>query len=189
MTYIDTPHWSKWPKFRACRLLHPPPNIQHEDSNMSTNRSFNSTIDRMLTLNRALDEALASSWNGAPAHSRGWAPALDVIERQDAYLIAVEMPGVEPASVEVRFEQNVLTVRGTKPIGFDLPADTEVRVYSAERVSGDFERSVRLPEFVDSENIVAEARHGVLFLTVPKAQAARAKKIPIKGVESRQVGA
>ena len=158
---------------------------------MLTSRSLNSTIDRMLTLNRVLDEALASSWNGngASANGRAWVPALDVIERQDAYLIALEMPGVDPASVDISFEQNVLTVRGAKPLGFDLPQDAEVRVYSAERVSGTFERSVRLPEFVDSENISAEARHGVLFLTVPKAQAARAKKIAIKGAESKRVEA
>ena len=158
---------------------------------MLTSRSLNSTIDRMLTLNRVLDEALASSWNGngTSGNGRVWVPALDVIERQDAYLLAVEMPGVDPASVDISFEQNVLTVRGTKPHGFDLPQDAEVRVYSAERVSGNFERSVRLPEYVDSENISAETRHGVLFLTVPKAQAARAKKIAIKGVESKRVEA
>lgn len=154
---------------------------------MLTSRSLNSTIDRMLTLNRVLDEALSSSWNGSSAGSRVWVPALDVIEKQDAYLIAIEVPGIDPEAIEVSFEQNVLTVRGSKPLGFDLDEKAEVRVYAAERVSGNFERSVRLPEFVDSENIVAEARHGVLFLTVPKAQAARAKKISIKGVESRKI--
>ena len=81
----------------------------------------------------------------------------------------------------------MLTVRGTKPLGFQLDEKSEVRVYAAERVSGNFERSIRLPEFVDSESIVAEHRHGVLFLTVPKAQAARAKKIAIKGVETRKI--
>lgn len=153
---------------------------------MLTN-SFNSTIDRMLSLNRVLDEALAGSWNGSSSGSRVWVPALDVIEKQDAYLIALEIPGVDPASIDVSFEQNVLTVRGTKPLGFDLDKNTEVRVYAAERVSGTFERSVRLPEYVDGDNISAEASHGVLFLTVPKAQTARAKKISIKGFESKQI--
>lgn len=154
---------------------------------MLTSRSFNSTIDRMLTLNRVLDEALTGSWNGASGSGRVWVPALDVIERQDAYLIAMEIPGVDPAQVDISFEQNVLTVRGSKGLGFDLPENTEVRVYAAERVSGNFERAVRLPEFVDGENISAETRHGVLYLTVPKAQAARAKKVAIKGVEQKRV--
>lgn len=154
---------------------------------MLTSRSLNSTIDRMLSLNQVLDEALSGSWNGASAGSRVWVPALDVIEKQDAYLIAIEVPGIDPSNIDISFEQNVLTVRGSKPLGFNLDEKAEVRVYSAERVAGQFERSVRLPEFVDSESISAEARHGVLFLTVPKAQTARAKKIAIKGVEQKRV--
>ena len=154
---------------------------------MLTSRSLNSTIDRMLTLNRVLDEALSNPWNGGSGNSRVWVPALDVIEKQDAYLIAIEVPGIDPEQIDISFEQNVLTVRGIKPLGFDLDEKTEVRVYSAERVSGSFERSIRLPEYVDADHIAAETRHGVLFLTVPKAQAARAKKIAIKGVEQKRV--
>lgn len=154
---------------------------------MLTTRSLNSTIDRMLSLNHVLDEALSGSWNGGSGNSRVWVPALDVIEKQDAYLIAIEVPGIDPEQIDISFEQNVLTVRGSKPLGFDLDEKTEVRVYSAERVSGSFERSIRLPEYVDADHIAAETRHGVLFLTVPKAQAARAKKIAIKGVEQKRV--
>jgi HSP20 family protein len=149
---------------------------------MLTGRSLNSAIDRMMTLTRALDEALASSLNGGP-DARAWVPATDVVERRDAYLIALEVPGVDPASIDVSFEQNILTVRGSKPMGFELPQDSELRVYSAERAVGNFERSVRLPDFVDGEKIAAEFQHGVLFLTVPKMQAAQSRKISIKGVE------
>ena len=153
---------------------------------MLTGRSLNSTLDRMWTLNRVLDEALASPLNGS-SEVRAWVPALDVVERHDAYLIALEIPGVDPSTIDISFEQNVLTVRGSKPMGFELGKNTELRVYSAERVVGDFERAVRLPEFVDGENISAEFKHGVLFLTVPKVQAAQARKIPIKGLESKQI--
>jgi HSP20 family protein len=159
-------------------------------------RSLNSTFDRMLTLNRVLDEALASSLNGS-TESRLWVPALDVVERPDAYLIALEIPGCDPSTIDIGFEQNVLTVRGSKPGtrelsaggGFELGNNTDLRVYSAERVVGNFERSVRLPEFVDGDQISAEFTHGVLFLTVPKVQAAQPKKIQIKGVEQKRVSA
>ena len=141
-------------------------------------RSFNSTLDRMRTLDRVLDEALSNNWNGS-TEARSWAPALDVVERHDAYLVALEVPGVDPSTIEVSFEQNVLSVRGSKPMGFELSKDSELRVYSSERVVGDFERSLRLPDSVDGENIIAEFKHGVLFLTVPKIQAAQARKIPV----------
>ncbi|MDQ3949017.1 MAG: Hsp20/alpha crystallin family protein, partial [Gemmatimonadota bacterium] len=101
-------------------------------------------------------------------------------EKADAYLINVELPGVEPSQVEINFEQNVLTIRGTKPSSFD-GSSGEYRVYTAERVNGEFERSVRLPDFVDSERIEASYSHGLLRIVVPKAQAAQPRRIEIKG--------
>ena len=134
------------------------------------------TIDRMLTLNRALDQA----FNGMGS-ARVWVPALDVAERGDAYLVHAELPGVSPDQVEVRFEQNVLTIRGSKPASFDVSNDGEVRVFAAERVHGSFERSLRLPEFVDADRIDANFENGLLTITIPKAQTAQPRKIQIRG--------
>jgi HSP20 family protein len=153
---------------------------------MFTRSSLHSTLDRMMTLNRVLDEALAAPGNGADG-TRSWIPAIDVVERADAYLIAAELPGVDPASIEVSFEQNLLTVRGAKGMGFEIGKDEELRVYSAERVIGNFERAVRLPEFVDGERISAEFQHGVLFLTVPKMKAAQPRKIEIRTPDSKKL--
>ena len=75
---------------------------------MLTTRSLNSTLDRMLTLNRALDQAFTSGWN----ENRVWVPAIDVVEKKDAYLMYAELPGVDPSQIDISFEQNVLTVRG-----------------------------------------------------------------------------
>lgn len=154
---------------------------------MMKNGSLTHTLDRMITLNRALDEALAGAWNGAQHRNRGWVPALDVVERAEAYVVALEVPGVDPSTIDISFEQNVLTIRGNKPLGLDLPKDEELRVYTAERLTGAFERSLRLPEFVDADRIAAETRDGLLVLTIPKAQSARARRIAIKGVEPKQV--
>jgi len=151
---------------------------------MLTNRSLTSTLDRMMTLNRALDQAFNSSWSGEQA-SRVWVPALDVLERHDAYVVQVELPGVEQSQIELSFEQNVLTIRGTKNSSFDSAKDGEMRVYAAERVTGSFERSIRLPEFVDGDRISADFRQGLLTITIPKAQAARARKIEI-GINQMQ---
>ncbi len=154
-----------------------------------TNRSLSSTLDRMWTLNRALDQALSAGFDRVGRAPQLWVPAMDVAEKTDAYLINVELPGVEPNQVEIHFEQNVLTIRGTKPSSFDATSG-EYRVYTAERVSGEFERSVRLPDFVDSERIDASYSHGLLRITVPKAQAAQPRKIEIKaGTTDRAVTA
>lgn len=144
---------------------------------MLNTRSLNSTLDRMLTLNRALDEAFNSTWaNG----NRVWVPAVDVIERKDAYVLYAELPGVDPSQIDVSFEQNVLTIRGTKQGSIDSAKDGELRVFAAERVTGTFERSVRLPEFVDGDQIGADFSNGLLTVTIPKAQAAQPRRIEIK---------
>ena len=144
---------------------------------MLNTRTLGTSLDRMLTLNRALDQA----FNGMG--SRVWVPALDVAERGDAYVVHVELPGVSPDQVDVRFEQNVLTIRGTKPASFDVATEGEVRIFAAERVHGSFERAVRLPEFVDADRIDAAFTNGLLSITVPKAQAAQPRKITIRGAE------
>lgn len=143
---------------------------------MLTTRSLGTSLDRMLTLNRAFDQAFGGSLG-----SRVWVPAIDVAERADAYLVQAELPGVSPDQVDVSFEQNVLTIRGTKPASFDVANDGELRVFAAERVHGTFERSVRLPEFVSAERITASYMNGLLTITVPKAEAAQPRKIEIKG--------
>lgn len=132
------------------------------------------TLDRMLTLDRVFDQAFGSSLG-----SRVWVPAMDVAERKDAYVVHAELPGLEPDQVDVSFEKNVLTIRGTKPASFDVNAEGELRIFAAERVSGSFERSVRLPEFVDAERITASFDNGVLTVTVPKAEAAQPRRIAV----------
>ncbi len=142
---------------------------------MLTTRKLD-TLDRMLTLDRVFDQALGASFG-----SRVWVPAMDVAERRDAYVVQVELPGLSPEQVDLAFEKNVLTIRGTKPASFDATADGEVRIFAAERVSGSFERSVRLPEFVNADGISASFDNGLLTVTVPKAEAAQPRKISING--------
>ncbi|MGE5732060.1 MAG: Hsp20/alpha crystallin family protein [Gemmatimonas sp.] len=144
---------------------------------MLTTRSFTSTLDRMMSLNRALDQALSNTtW----PDNRVWVPAIDVVEHKDSYLMYAELPGVDPSQIEITFEQNVLTIRGTKQSYVQASNDDEVRVYAAERVTGSFERSIRLPEFVDGDHISAEFNDGLLKVQVPKAVAAQPRRIEIK---------
>src|SRR5262245_30759530 len=138
---------------------------------MVTTRSLNSTLDRMITLNRALDQAFNVG-------SRTWVPAIDITETKDAYVLYADLPGVDASGVEIAFEKNVLTLKGDKPT--TPKEDAEVRVHAVERLAGKFERSVRLPEYVDGEKITAAFANGLLTITVPKAKAAQARRIEIK---------
>ena len=142
---------------------------------MLTQRTLGTSLDRMMSLNRAFDQAL-----GGAAGSRVWVPAMDVAERGDAYVVNLELPGVSPEQVEVAFEQNVLTVRGTMPASHDTSTEGELRLFAAERVSGSFERSVRLPEYVDADRIEARFLNGLLTISIPKAEAAKPRRIELK---------
>ncbi|PYO19791.1 MAG: hypothetical protein DMD85_17690 [Candidatus Rokuibacteriota bacterium] len=78
-----------------------------------------------------------------------------------------------------RFLSSTTLAETRKASAFDPTKDGELRVYTSERVSGTFERAIRLPEFVDSERISADLRHGLLTVTVPKATAAQPRKVEI----------
>lgn len=146
---------------------------------MLTSRSLNTTLDRMLTLNRALDQAFGSGAPWQPEGQRTWVPAIDVVEQKDKYVIHAELAGVRPDDLDIGFEQNVLTIRGTKHSPLDPATQGELRVYTAERVTGPFERSLKLPEFVDGDHISADFTNGLLTVSVPKAQAAQPRRITI----------
>jgi HSP20 family protein len=149
---------------------------------MHTTRSLSSTLDRMMTLNRAIDQAFHTGWTN---ESRVWVPAIDVIEKKDAYVLYAELPGVDASQVDISFEQNILTIRGTKRAALEPTAEGELRVYAAERVTGSFERAIRLPEFVDGDRIGADFTNGLLTVTVPKAKAAQARKIEIAPAQAK----
>jgi HSP20 family protein len=140
------------------------------------NNALMPTFNRVLAFDRELDRLV--NWNG----KRFFVPSLDVVERADAYLISAELPGVDPANVEISFEANTLTLRGTKQPSLKAQENEELRVYTAERLAGSFERAVRLPEYVEGDKIEATYAHGVLTITVPKAVAARARKIEVKAL-------
>ena len=112
----------------------------------------------------------------APSRPRGF-HACDVFEDKDAVKIVAEVPGVRPGDVKISIEHNVLTVRGEKK---QQAEEKTERVHRYERSYGSFERSFSLPSSVDPERIAASYVHGILTVTIPKAERARPREIPVK---------
>jgi HSP20 family protein len=131
-------------------------------------------------LNSVLDEAF-NSWpfqsneNGALTSS--WLPACDVFEDKDAVKIVAEVPGVRPEDVKISLENNILTVRGEKK---QQAEETSERVHRYERTYGTFERAFSLPTSVDPDRIAATYANGILTVSIPKAERARPREIPVK---------
>ena len=139
---------------------------------MMTVRTLVPTLDRVLSLNHELDRVLAGSVNNAST----WLPSMDVVERADAFVVTLDVPGVSHDAIDLTFDRGTLTIRGTRSGAEHGDQD---RIYVAERALGEFERDVRLPETVDGDRIQASVEAGVVTIMIPKAPAARARKIAI----------
>jgi HSP20 family protein len=106
-----------------------------------------------------------------------WAPALDISERPDAYLVTVEVPGVKPEDLDITMEGGVLTVQGERRFQDD---SVERQWHRVERRYGAFRRSITLPSQVKADAIEASFEDGVLHVMVPKAEAAMPKRIEVR---------
>ncbi len=113
---------------------------------------------------------------GASSPDQAWAPAVDITERPDAYLVTAELPGFGTDDVELTFQDGLLTIQGER--GRAPHTDGE-KVHRAERHYGAFRRSITLPSHVQADKIEASAQDGVLHVMVPKMQEARARRIQV----------
>lgn len=107
------------------------------------------------------------------------APAIDLVEKDDAYEITAELPGLDENNVEVGFSDHTLTIRGEKS---EEKEDKRKDYYLSERRYGSFQRSFQLPDGVDGDKIDARFAKGVLTVKLPKTAEARKaeKKIAVK---------
>jgi len=108
--------------------------------------------------------------------SRTLTPPVDIFEVADGLAVVVDMPGVEKDAVEVRVENDILTISGKA--GSVIPGTPHYREYEL----ANFFRQFELNEHVDQEKIKAEMKYGVLTIHLPKAEKAKAKKVPIQVV-------
>lgn len=109
--------------------------------------------------------------------SLGWTPACDVFEDGEAVTLRFELAGVEPKDVEIRYENGVITLRGERKMEKEEKKENYHRV---EMSYGSFTRSFSLPAVVDAEKIKAEAKNGVLTVTLPKKAEAKPRPITVK---------
>ena len=127
-------------------------------------------------LTNVLDEAFSTYPEEGHTVTASWYPACDVFEDKDAIKIVAEVPGVTPEDVKISLENQTLTVRGEKR---QVAEEKTERVHRYERSYGAFERTFVLPSSVDSERIEASYQNGILTVSVPKAERARPREIPV----------
>ena len=115
-------------------------------------------------------------WRLLPSEERVWAPVIDVLEKEDKFVVKVELPGVKEEDVNVSVTGDTLTIEGKKE------AETEVKrkgYHYTESSYGSFSRSITMPSVVDISKIEANYDKGILEIALPKAPEVKPKKIAV----------
>jgi len=111
------------------------------------------------------------------ADQADWAPAVDIREEDEQFVLRADVPGIDPKDIEITSEDGILTIRGQREESKEREGDEVQRI---ERISGRFVRRFTLPENTDAEKISAEGRHGVLEVRIPKAAQVQPRRINVK---------
>lgn len=131
----------------------------------------------LLDFPRSVDDLFQRFWGAAIPPADAWRPAVDIVETPAAYMLSVEIPGIDPDEIDVTLTGDTVTIRGEKKRDDKLEDETR---RLTERVAGRFERGFTLPTHVSAKGIEAEARHGVLTIKVMKAREAQPRKVSIR---------
>jgi HSP20 family protein len=145
-------------------------------SNWDLFEDLRETQESLLRMNRMRAHNLGQFGLQHAGSATTWAPAVDISERKDAYLVSAELPGVGVDDLEITFEGGLLTIQGERNIA---PDSSEQKMHRVERHYGAFRRSITLPTHVMSDAIEASAQDGVVQILVPKAAEVQPKRIAV----------
>ena len=137
-------------------------------------RNLQDEMNRLFSLNFPRFENREEIVRGA------WSPSVDIIEGKEEIALEAELAGMNIEDVEVSIENNVITISGERK--FEKKDEGE-NYHRVERSYGTFTRSFTLPRNVVSEEAKADFKNGILRVTLPKKEEAKARKIEIKGAE------
>lgn len=111
-----------------------------------------------------------------PRSNRPWSPSVDVYETQDALILKADLPEVKVEDIDVRVENQTLTLRGERKFEKEENLKGYHRI---ERSYGEFVRSFAVPPTVDTEKVQADYKNGVLTIALPKKEAAKPRQVKV----------
>lgn len=137
---------------------------------------WNALLDLESFFNRAIGETGGDFFEGFRSE---WAPAVDVSETDDAYVVEADIPGMRKEDIKIEVENDVLTIRGERKSEKE-EKDEKKGYHRVERRMGAFVRSLRVPGGVKAEDVSAKFQDGVLKVTLPKPEESKPKLITVK---------
>lgn len=132
-------------------------------------------LDRM---RRDLEHLLGGGYStGQEEMPTGVYPLTNITEDKDNFYVRAELPGIKADDIDISITGNSLSLSGARSIA---PEDEKVKYHRRERESGTFRRMIKLPSLIDTSKVEAHSANGVLTVTLPKAEEAKPRQIPIK---------
>jgi len=127
-------------------------------------------------MNRLFEDAATSRGEEKDLISSSWSPSVDIYEDEHQLVLMAEVPGISEKDVEVKIEDNLLSIRGERKMEKETKEENYHRI---ERAYGTFLRSFTLPNYIDQDKIRAEHENGVLKITMPKKAELKPRKVKI----------
>jgi HSP20 family protein len=135
---------------------------------------FRGTTSLQNQVNRLFSDVFERK--GEESSLTAWAPSVDIYETEHELVVKADLPEVDPKDLDIRVENNILTIRGERKFEKKVNEENYLRV---ERAYGSFARSFTLANTVNSEAIKADYQNGVLTLSIPKREEAKPKQIKV----------
>jgi HSP20 family protein len=116
-----------------------------------------------------------------PRASRPWSPAVDILETDDTLTVKADLPDVKIEDIDIRVENQTLTIKGTRKFENDAAVKGYHRI---ERSYGEFVRSFAVPSTVDTDKVAADYKNGVLTITLPRKESAKPRQVKVSITDS-----
>ncbi len=138
-------------------------------------KPFGDLVSMQDRFNRLFEDAFRGFDQSTDSIASGY-PTTDIYETKDDYAFKLEVPGLSKDDLDIELNDNTLSITGEKKESKEVEQEN---VHRIERYSGKFSRSFSLPRNIDSKQINANMKNGILELRIPKAEEQKAKAIPI----------
>ncbi len=144
---------------------------------------FRDIITLREKMNRLFEDAVVSRGEEKDMISSTWTPSVDIYETGNELVLTAEVPGVEEENIEIKIEDNTLSLKGERKFEKETKEENYHRI---ERSYGSFYRSFTIPRNVDQEKIKAEHDSGVLRITMPKKPESKPKTVKVLKPQAKQ---
>lgn len=138
---------------------------------------FRDLVTLQERMNRLFEDSLSRSKTTDEMAMGAWTPAVDIFETPEEVVLRADLPGVDLSDIDVRIENNMLTLRGERKF---LKEAKDEDYHRIERSYGTFSRSFQLPGAIDQNGIKATHKEGVLQVHLPKREETRPKQIKVE---------